>query len=218
MQFVHQPGSPDEYWLPRKRRWQDAGDSWLVAHDLYHHYVEDTGTLEEELASLGAEYYICFEEPNSLPTYELTAPPGLNAMQRSAASIVGITWDAGAAPRKFRIEPCPHEPKYPLENPLFIEGELSAAYELTYLAGEPSNSRDPWYRAVKSFTAPGTVASWINKGYFDARYRFPNQIRVREAFNELITQLNNLHCSLEDSALIQVNLEGELARVTVRQN
>lgn len=190
----------------------------MVAHDLYHHCAGDTGSLVDELASLGAEHYISFENSQPFPGGEHSTPPGLSSIQRSAASIVGMAWEALASPRKFKLEACRHEPGYPCLNHFFIEAEKSAVYELRFLSGEPESSRDPWFSALKKFATPGVIASWVNKGYHDARTRFPDQLAVRACFNQLLDQLDNLHRTMDEDLKIQVSLEGCQAKLAVLSN
>lgn len=179
-------GKGDECWLPLEGNWRTAACNWLVAHDLYHHEPNDKGSLAEELASLGAEYYVCHEDRavSFIPEEgepELP-PPGLNALARSAAGIIGISMESehlGA--EDFALEPsgiAPLDDK--VAEYVFRAAAESAAAELNHLAAD--NDLPEWAPVREAFEQPEVVASWIRLGYVNAQRRFPEQLRVRQAF------------------------------------
>jgi hypothetical protein len=45
-------------WLPVDSSWKTEASAGLVAHDIYHHFPSDTGSYAQEVAALGAEWYV----------------------------------------------------------------------------------------------------------------------------------------------------------------
>lgn len=59
-------------WASLDSTWKTPASSGLVAHDIYHHLPTDKGTFAQEVAALGAEWYINIQ-PISGPFKEIRA-------------------------------------------------------------------------------------------------------------------------------------------------
>jgi len=207
-------------WLPLGDTWRTIACNWLMAHDLYHHEPDDRGELCEELATLGAEYYVC-EEPLDPPGHRLSdedslPPPGMNCLTRSAAGIVGMLWEAGTAdPQQFVFEfaDCAPLPTTDAER-IFEAVERSAICQLEEMLDGISDDED-WAGALREFSRPGLIASWIRKGYRSAAARFPDQARVREGWNAARQQISQLDPPL--GAIVIARLRGYDASFEVRE-
>lgn len=178
---------PDQRWLPLSRAWQDSASHWLVLHDVFHHLPEDTGTLAEELASLGAEYYILHEgtglSPEFCRTSEEVAPPGLNALITGACGIVGMAKeDCTHGPSQFNLAPIETASVPDESNAIFMAAETSAVSQLAeMLEGDP----DPeWKAAYASFSKQGLISSWVRSGFLNAKTRFPDRERIQAAWKK----------------------------------
>lgn len=47
-----------EFWLKGAPRNWKPGDAWLVAHDVFHHFEGEPGTVEREVMSFGVEHWL----------------------------------------------------------------------------------------------------------------------------------------------------------------
>lgn len=48
----------EKWWLIGSPRKWSAGDEWLISHDVFHHVAGDTGSVQEEIMSFGAELWL----------------------------------------------------------------------------------------------------------------------------------------------------------------
>lgn len=206
-------------WQPLDSEWRTTAGAWLVAHDLYHHQPGDQGSLAEELATLGAEYYINHEcdivvtaqDPAVLP------PPGLNALSRSAAGVVGIALESDTLGAEDLVL-SPAEPTTianPIAERVFQSAAESAIAEMEYIAPDPDF---PEWAAVRKAFSLEVVAGWIRAGYRQAQQRFPDQSRVRHAFDAAFKQVKQLSATTEIEAIMTVSLTGYDAHLIVESN
>ena len=200
---------PDTRWLPLTRAWQGSACSWLVLHDMYHHLPTDTGTLAEELATLGAEYYIVFEGTGLSPEFcgsgeEVTAP-GLNALVSSAAGIVGSAKeDCTHGPDSFRLARLETPPVSEELNPIFMSAEKSAAGQLAELIEGDSDLE--WNAALAAFREEGLISSWLRSGYLNAKARFPDRERIQDAWKAAEAVLRNHEKGMAENETLVISL------------
>lgn len=172
-------------WLPLDESWRTAASCWIVAHDLYHHSPDDKGSLAEELASLGAEYYISHEEggASEIEPGEVLPPPGHNALTRNAAGIIGLTIESGRNwLEELALKPSGVDlTERTRAESVFRAAAESAIAEMHYLC--PDITSPEWSTVKAGFSDPEGIASWIRLGYLNAKRRFPDQQRVRVAFD-----------------------------------
>ena len=56
--FTIQRKRGGEYWLTGAPRNWRQGDAWLVAHDVFHHFEGDDGSVAREVMSFGVEAWL----------------------------------------------------------------------------------------------------------------------------------------------------------------
>lgn len=206
--FRKQSGVTD-CWQPIGTEWRTTAGAWLVTHDLYHHQPGDQGSLAEELATLGAEYYINHELTTDLTDQDLVdlPPPGLNPVSRSAAGIVGIALECDTISVEDLVlslaSPTPVANS--IAERVFQAAAESALAELDYIAPDPDF---PEWAAVRNAFSLEVVASWIRAGYWQAQKRFPDQARVRNAFEEGLKLIKQLSTTVEIGTVMTFNLSG----------
>lgn len=208
LDYMRAATSAGEPWCPIGDGWRSPCNSWLVAHDQFHHLPGDVGSLCEELATLGAEYYVCHEPlaPSPWPgDADALPPPGLNSLVRSAAGIVGMAFESehsGAEEFVIRQTSGPRVPGTTWN--IFTCAGTSAAGQLRELV---EGTDDPeWLRALESFEAPNVAASWIAAGYSNAQARFSSQADVRAKWEQAVTQLRDLEKSTPHGAILTTTL------------
>lgn len=196
-------GSRSGDWWPLDKAWQTAASPGLIAHDIYHHLPTDTGTFADEVAALGADWYVC-----------LQPQPGAAAHQRDSALAKiwryteQITLNAldSAEERPFALVRRQGCALSPLDAAAFREmGERAAR-----LLGN-SDERRAADRSgfVDRFVQ---VTSW---GYQQARIRFPDQTRTRRACSALARELADLDVSeVPFGHDIAIHLRGQECTVT----
>lgn len=204
-------------WLPTDESWRTACSSWIVAHDLYHHRPADTGSLAEELASLGAEYYICHEGSgiSEIESGGVLPPPGHNALTRNAAGIIGLAIESGNVgfdelalkPSGAALTDCTRAES------VFRAAAESAIAEMHYLC--PDINSPEWYAVKTAFSQPEVVASWIRLGYSTTKSRFPDQQRVRRAFETTCEAVRNMSSSSPLGSVLMASRAGYDTRLAL---
>lgn len=180
-------------------------DSWLIAHDLYHHLPGDS-TLADELATVGAEYYVCYEDTGTSDGSELP-PPGKNALEGAAAGIVGMCFDSDTTHLSFRLAKARGKLEVPeTAAAIFNDSEVSAVAQLREML--EGNDDKPWLRSLERFSRPGVASSWVARGYLNARKRFPDQLRVRENWHEAQRRINALAPSAPLGSVLRATRTG----------
>lgn len=196
---VLQGGAP---WIPAALGWRSPANSWLLAHDMYHHLPQDSGTVAEELATLGAEYYVCHEPLDSGKDDSLS---GLQALQQSAAGIVGSAFESD---RNGAVDFCLwHAATARVSDAawgIFTAVAMSAVVQLAEML--EGNDDPEWMAALHSFSMDGVVASWLISGYAAAQIRFPDQRHVRKSWQEALHQLQELESSTQDGTRLTATL------------
>lgn len=168
-------------WAPVGSSWKSAASSGLVAHDIYHHLPTDVGTFAQEVASLGAEWYIDIRPLGATATGSIDSWP-LSGFERNVVDTALNALDS--------------REKAPFDLPLHEAATLSAleldffrlmarkVHKLLVESADPRASERPDFenRFVQNLL-------W---GYAQAQSRFPDQERVREASLDLAFELANL--------------------------
>lgn len=197
-------------WVPVTKNWQSNADNWLIAHDLYHHRPWDQGTLFEELASFGAQYYVEHEgRPDSFISRE--------SLFDGLEGTVGTAWEAfDATVDSFVVKPSDFLNTFdPLELPVEIL-ELShtaEAFAKQYFyekAGAPQDWTPEFRAAVEHSWGESShqVSKAVQAGYVQARRRFPEQRLIQESHVNAITELAEVENALSDGMPMTVTLTG----------
>lgn len=206
LRYANDPLSSLAKWTPVEDSWRTPAENWVVVHDLYHHTLDDTGSLAEELATLGAEYYICHQplfqqlpllvEPNPcLPV------PGFNAMTCAAAGIVGLKAEDDCEDLdEFLMQTVP-APAMPEFEHLFEEVERSAVLQLAEMM-EGREKEPDVQRALAAFSQKGVIASWVRRGYLQAKTRFPDHPRIQNAWAAAEAQLLSMASSIQPGGVL----------------
>jgi hypothetical protein len=177
-------------WKPLGSTWQTAASEAVVAHDVYHHMPGDTGTLAEEMATFGAEYYVNYEhsgERRAIPLLELGAvavatEAATTARQPDRACVL-------TSPLRRPLDTNAEEAFSCVAQAAFFQ--LEAALEVRR---EDELARG-MVSAIPEIRGKTFVASAVNLmrfGYRQARRRFPDQQRVRTAMSNLELVLRSL--------------------------
>ncbi|VTU41958.1 MULTISPECIES: hypothetical protein [unclassified Variovorax] len=218
LKYRRLPADASDSWEPLPGTFRSAANNWLVVHDLFHHLPHDRGSLAEELATLGAEYYVNYEGSGLLGAYDTAAAglptPGLNALTRSAAGVVGMAYEAGEGPEVFDLRPTTAPVACELAESVFVATERSAVAELEHLLWGMGNEPE-WQAAKKAFCTPGLVASWVRQGYQGAKARYPDQARARAGWNEAVELLFTVGSKAQPDAVLVASRRGYSASFEV---
>lgn len=202
-------GSGAACWEPQDGTWRTHACAWLVAHDIYHHEPGDKGTLAEELATLGAEYYFEHEDPDYRPLeVEELPPPGFNSLTRSAAGVLGLALEnENLTEKDFLLG---HSGTTALDNAIaeaiFRAAAESAREEVAYLCGDSASPE--WAEVLQEYNQLENVASWIRLGYLNAKARFSDQARARQAFHSACDALRAIRAHASEGSLLVASRTG----------
>lgn len=213
--YIKRPAGPDGCWQVQGSTWSTLAGPWLIAHDLFHHAPGDTGSVAEELATIGSELYISHEDDTmaSLPPdawVEGTSfAAALIALSNSSNAIVGMPFDEGIAhPKLYQL------PVFPESQPLpdSLEHVLDrCARSAVDGLGEIVMTDEGWVATRASFTVPKVVAL-MRHGYHQARARFPDRAAVQAAFTAAKATLAGLD-EKPDGTIITVRRTGLVVTV-----
>lgn len=197
-------------WVPVTKAWHSNADNWLIAHDLYHHRPCDQGTLFEELASFGAQYYVEHEgRQDSLISRE--------SLFDGLEGTVATAWEAfDATVDSFVAKPSDFLQKF---DPLELSEEV---LELSYTAEafakryfyEKAGAPQEWtpeFRAAVEHSwgaASHQVSKAVQAGYVQARRRFPEQRLVNESHAKALAELAEVENALSEGMPLTVTLTG----------
>ena len=194
------------HWQPMDSEWRTAACEWLVAHDVYHHQVGDSGALGQELASLGAEYFICYQ--GKALRHEFGGPsnsvctPGEVALVNSAAGIVGTVFENSCDMlAEFHLgRPALPPSAQSLIPPQALEVFVKAAVSATSMMQELSLPIAPGTQ--------GVILNWVMSGYLWAQETYPDQAAAHAGFESLISDLRQVRYKATPGDILQVKREG----------
>lgn len=167
-------------WQPVGSRWKSTASSGLVAHDLYHHLPSDVGTFVQEVASLGAEWYVDLRPLDG--NFTAIRPRQFQSFERNVNDTVLNSLDY-REPRPFVLPSRQAERLSPAEMAYF-ERVARSALEVLVASPDPrAQDRDEFEeRFVQNLL-------W---GVAQAKTRFPDQRAVRQASQRLSQGLSDL--------------------------
>lgn len=212
--FVPKGGA--EVWVPVGGEWRTAASNWIVVHDAYHHQPGDIGTVAQEFATMGAEFYVCHEQLGGpAPQAELELPPpGWNALSRSAAGIVGVAFDSGMAADGLTLSRAPTTSRLPVHVEAILSHAANSAVdefrEILY-----GNTEPVWVAAYAAMATPGLLLGWMAKGYWDAKTRFPDQGRVQSAWADALCKVQSQRERATPNSILTVRLSAYEAEISV---
>lgn len=190
-------------WAPVGARWKSTASSGLVGHDVYHHLPSDVGTFAQEVASLGAEWYISVQSLDG--EFSRIGQRKLQSFQRNAQDTVLNALDANEKDA-FRL-PERHTTLL-LSAPEMEVFERTAAETLVTL----QESIDP--RATVGAEFATIFVQNLLWGYEQARNRFPDQKRVQAGCQNLSYDLEALELSdVPYGHEIAITLDGYECRI-----
>lgn len=201
------------HWQPIDSAWRTAASEWLVAHDLFHHQAEDCGTLGQELASLGAEYFICYQGKALLPEFggpaDSVCTPGEVALVNSAAGIVGMVFE----------NCCDMPAGFHLSRPALASSAQSLiAPEALAVFAKAAESAASMMEELSPAIAPGTpgvVLDWVMSGYLWAQETYPDQAAAHAGFESMISELHQVRAIAKPGDILQVKREGDRGRLRI---
>lgn len=164
-------------WVPVDSSWKTTASAGLVAHDIYHHLPGDTGTFADEVAALGAEWYIDVQR-TSRP---VSAWP-VSGFERNAQDTLFNAADStGPKPLELPERTAPSLSGPEMEFFQGLAGRLSAKL---------LNIDKGWEADLAGFEQ--RFVENLLWGYALAKERFPDQKEVRRASQALIAELSAL--------------------------
>lgn len=170
-------------WQPVDSSWRTAASAGLVTHDIYHHLPGDTGTFAQEIATIGAEWFI---DVQPLPDHaDQGFLRGERALRRAIADSVLNALDAPGAQAYGALElPAPWIfPGTALERALF-ESLSDHALQAIPPSLRPADVPEAEFKL--------RLVAQMAQGAAQARERFPDQARVRAASRHLARTIADL--------------------------
>ncbi len=168
-------------WEPVGSRWKSTASSGLVAHDLYHHLPGDTGTFAQEVASLGAEWYIDIQPLDG--NFQSITPRQFKSFERNVTDTVLNALDARER-QPFVLPVRAPSPKTPPSEMTYFTRMADIALQVL------DNSDD--VRAVDREDFAARFVANLLQGIAQSKERFPDQRRVRRASATLSQSLADL--------------------------
>lgn len=184
-------------WVLRGRpNTSPADDGWLVAHDVFHHRPDDTGSYSDEVATFGAETWLDepFKDPDDLQ----------RSLTNSWLSVCLMTLEQGTRGAeglrvKTRIDPTAlGHPQAGMWRGC-MKMALREAQEVLGEYGDPET-----WAALSSDEHCDRLLSLVAGGYRQAAERWPDRAQAREWF----TQLAELSGPGEPGAQLHVTWDG----------
>lgn len=179
---IHRRPSGD-YWLTGAPRNWRPGDAWLAAHDVFHHFEDDDGSVAREVMSFGVEAWL--ETPRSGIAQSIS--PG------TLAGTLEEDFDEGVTAKRLArlvLPPAPRTrfPSLPAEVREFFR--LFAGDALEELVRNLEGYRDielPAYTRATILAAENRrrCAHWLMCGYLEAQSRYPDAVAFHRAFELL---------------------------------
>lgn len=164
-------------WVPVDSTWRTTASAALVAHDIYHHLPSDTGTFADEVAALGAEWYVDVQRPSqAFPAWPVSG------FERNAQdSLLNAADSLGPNPLEL-----PQRTAQSLSEPEMEFFRGLASRLSAHLLGIDSN----WEAELAGFEQ--RFVENLLWGYDLAKERFPDQKEVRRASQMLVAELSGL--------------------------
>lgn len=187
-------------WVPVDSSWKSTASHALVAHDIYHHLPADTGTFADEVAALGAEWYVDVQRPSQ----PFRAWPVSGFERNAQDSLLNAAESPGTKPLELPQRTAPSLSDSEMEFFKGLASRLSA-----HLQGIDSR----WEADLVGFEQ--RFVENLLWGYALAKARFPDQKEVRRASQALVAELAALRES--DVPLgheVCITLQGYRAVVT----
>lgn len=201
-----------EAWKPVDSSWQTAAEPWVVVHDLYHHLPGDGGSFEEELRTLGAQYYVDFGPPGPHDTECL---PGQRAIERAASSIVAMVVEAkGPCALQVSTRSVPKQDTF--AEMVFAAAAASAKLEFDSTFPTQTNDSDV-EDARACFADVERLTACVREGYALAAQRFPDREAVRKGRDAAQAALDKLTNTSKPGDQLKCVLQGYNTQFTCSQ-
>jgi hypothetical protein len=189
-------------WASIDSTWKTPASSGLVAHDVYHHLPTDKGTFVQEVAALGAEWYIGIQ-PFSGHFKEIRAEALASFARNVSDTILNALDYKERDPFTLPVRTAPAVSADEFE---YFQGLACASHQELLASADPRAAR------AKDFEA--RFVHNLLWGLNHARERFPDQRAVRRGSLQLSYDL----AALDNSEVpvghdVTVTLEGYDCRV-----
>ena len=171
-------------WAPVGSSWKSTASSGLVAHDIYHHLPADVGTFAQEVASLGAEWYVDIQALGSNPAPRIDAWP-LSGFERNVIDTVLNALDSREK-RPFHL---------PVHDAAALSETELAFFQLMAQRVHDILAKSKDARALDRVNFEQRFVQNLLWGYAQAQARFPDQAAVRKGSKNLALDLANLELS-----------------------
>lgn len=149
---------------------------WLVAHDIFHHAPNDTGTYIEEIATFGAQTLF---EMHSVSTETFK-----NTLATSWFSVMALVLENGTRGAEgLIIDKLPDQYEEHALSGLWRQAYREALSELKDVFQEWAEE-DVWVNLSSSNTENSAVA-WVAYGFEQSQQRWPNIEKAREEFRKI---------------------------------
>ena len=184
-------------WKPLDSSWKSEASAGLVGHDMYHHLPDDTGTFAEELATIGAEWYVDRKPLNGF--FGDCPPRELKALEGNVVDTVLNAIDSKEeAP--FCL-PSHNGERLSEEEMAFFSGLAQTALAVLEKSDAPKILNRPDF-ALR-------LVGQLLRGYAAAKARFPDQAAARIGSRELRENLADLgHSEVPVGHEVTLTLDG----------
>lgn len=173
-------------WEPVNSSWRTTASHSMVVHDLLHHQPGDSGSFEEEILSLGAQWYIEDQAADSAPQH---ITPRMRDNYFRIVEDVALNALESSQERPFLLSAGTPQGLTVLEQAFFMELALTA--RLTVEAAPGARAE----QARNDVSVPAFFDRFLaamDRGIALARARFPAQFSIRRSARALLHELADL--------------------------
>lgn len=192
-----------------------SGCSWVAVHDLFHHQPGEKGLLWEELATLGAEYYVNLEPLDGERLGD--KPAGMNALMRNAEGIVAQALnEAETLDANTLVLPAMTQRRITGEAKWVFRAAATASREALKERIEGLSGVGDAQRVIEAFDRPGAIEDVIAWGYRQAVKRYGCQSAVRKGFDDALRRMKLLE-GVNEGTVVHMMLAGCEASITTAE-
>ncbi len=164
-------------WILQGRKNASPDTGWIIAHDVFHHRPDDTGSYTDEICSFGGQTW--------LETLECEADPEAfsKSLADSLIGVMGLVIENGSCGAEGLLL---KEIKSANEHPM--AHIWHQAYQIAIIDAKdemfPFGEKEVWEKLDSAVMADRAVA-YMAKGYEAAKLRWPDAQWAREQFTKV---------------------------------